>query len=545
MSAAAPTVARRRKRASIWQRMLGAIGIGPAAKRSGVHYEAASTADRGRKGWTTSNAGPNAVGASAPYIRARSRDMARNDAHCARAIGVLAGNVVGTGVTVAPRADPKDERSKALAALAESLWRSWCGDPEADAPAQSPPCDAEGVHTYGALEGVMARGWIEAGEAFLRFRAAPELVRLGQVPLRLEVLEADMLDETKNERTTDAGGRIVQGVEVDAAGRRVAYWFFREHPGEGWPYGVGRSESVRTPAEDVIHLFLPLRPRQVRGVPFLAPVLATKADLDTWERAELARKATEACVVAFVMPGDDQYSANVPDEGLVPSVVDSDGMPVEDLPPRTVLRVRNGKDVKFNTPIISSNYDTYKRAMLQSIAVGVGLSYEWLSGDLSQANYSSLRGGLIEFWREIDALQWSHFVPKVTARVWRRFCEAAFLGGLLPVPYVPADFTAPARTSVDPARESLGDILDIRAALVPWEDKVAARGSTPRKVLDQASSLQKELGMLGLILDINPATTDFRGAMRNDRRQGQGGGSGVDGSGPPDDPSADGGESTP
>ncbi len=48
--------------------------------------------------------------------------------------------------------------------------------------------------------------------------------------------------------------------------------------------------------------------------------------------------------------------------------------------------------------------------------------------------------------------------------------------------------------------------------------------------------------MLGLILDINPATTDFRGAMRNDRRQGQQGGSDP---GPPDDPSADSGESTP
>jgi len=542
VSAAPQTIARRRKRASVWQRMLGAIGLGPAAKRSGTHYEAASTADRGRKGWTTSNAGPNAVGTSAPYIRARARDMSRNDAHCARAVNVLAGNIVGTGITVAPRAADDTDQAQAVAALAESLWRSWAGDPEAEEPAQSPPCDAEGVHTYGALEAVTARGWVEAGEAFLRFRSAPELLRIGQVPLRLEVLEADMLDETKNERTTSDGGRIVQGVELDAAGRRVAYWFHREHPGEGWPYGVGRSESVRTPAEDVIHLFLPLRPRQVRGVPFLAPVLATKADLDTWERAELARKATEACVTAFVIPGDDAYGDTSSDDGLVPSVEDADGVPVEDIQPRTILRVRHGKSVVFNSPQISANYDTYKRAMLQSVAVGVGLSYEWLTGDLSQANYSSLRGGLIEFWREIDALQWTHFVPKVTARVWRRFCEAAYLGGLLPVPYVPADFTAPARTSVDPARESLGDIIDVRAGFVPWEDKVAARGSTPRKVLDQAARLQTELGLLGLILDINPATTDFRGAMRNDRRQGQGGGGD---SGPPADPSEDGGDSAP
>lgn len=502
---------------SLWSRMLGAIGLAPKGQRAA--YEAASTADKGRRGWSTSNAGPNSVGGSAPYLRARCRDMVRNDAHCARAVEVIAGNIVGTGITPAARRVKDDARANATAELAEALWETWAEQ----------HVDVEGVHTYAALESVEARGWVEAGEAFIRRRIDPSLIAIGQVPLRLEVLEADMLDESKSSALDD-GGRIVQGVELDGRGRRVAYWFLTEHPGEGYPFSGMRRESVRVPAEDVIHLFLPLRPRQVRGLPFLAPVLAMKADLETWERYELARKQTEAAVAAFIIPGDD--AAGQDDEGLVPAAIDDNGDRVEDIQPRMILRLRAGKDVRFNSPVISANYDTYKRAMLQSCAVGVGLSYEWLSGDLSQANYSSLRGGLIEFWRYIDTLQYTHFVPKVTARVWRWFCEAAFLAGLLDAPYVPADFTAPARQSVDPARESLADIIDVRAGFAPWEDKVAARGNSPRKILDQRATLRTELDMLGLILDIDPNKTDFRGAMRNDQR---GGGSfGGGGTAPPE-----------
>lgn len=532
MTAATPV--RKRKavagKPGIWRRVLGAIGLGSSTnkKRSGAHYEAASTANKGRKGWTTSNAGPNAVGTSAPYLRARARDMARNDAHCARAVSVIAGNIAGSGIAVTARYSSDDKTEKARAELWEQLWDEW-----------QDVADVEGVHTYGALEGLVARAGVEAGECFVIMRAAPELVAVGRVPLRLEILEADMLDETRNERTTDAGGRTVQGVEFDARGRRVAYWFHREHPGEGWPFGVGRSEPIRVPAEDVIHFFVPLRPRQVRGIPFLAPVLATKADLETFERAELARKGTEACVVAGVIPGDGAGTDD--DEGLIPSVVDDDGLPVEDLQPRLILRLRNGKDIKFFSPQISANYDTYKRAMLQSFAVGVGLSYEWASGDLSQANYSSLRGGLIEFWRLIEQYQYAAFIPKVTARVAQRFTEAAYLGGLFPRPTMPLEYTAPARQSVDPARESLGDLIDVRAGFVPYPDKVSARGYSPRKVLDQAASLQRELELLGVILDINPATSDFRGAMRNDRNRSGGGGAGA----PPDDADDGAGESAP
>jgi hypothetical protein len=56
----------------------------------------------------------------------------------------------------------------------------------------------------------------------------------------------------------------------------------------------------------------------------------------------------------------------------------------------------SGRDVRFATPGASGGYAEYMRVQLHAIAAGMGLTYELLTGDLSQVNYSSIRAGLIE-----------------------------------------------------------------------------------------------------------------------------------------------------
>ena len=91
-----------------------------------------------------------------------------------------------------------------------------------------------------------------------------------------------------------------------------------------------------------------------------------------------------------------------------------------------------GKDVKFATPSASGGYAEYMRVQLHAIAAGVGLTYELLTGDLSQVNYSSIRAGLLEFRRRMEALQWQLLVPGLCRPVWQRFVATAQATGALP-----------------------------------------------------------------------------------------------------------------
>ena len=486
-------------RPGFWRRLGRALArpFLPSARR---YYDAGKSTSRFRE-FGSRNAGPNTITlAQARRLRDRAREMVRNDAHCARAVAVVVNNVVGTGITPTASRPAEESPASARADTADAVWRAWFAAGVAD---------IEGQLSGDALIATAVRGWVESGEVLIRRRIEPTL---RPVPWRLEVLEADMLDEEKNVSDVAGGGQIVQGVELDARGRRVAYWILTRHPGEA---SSSVRESVRIPASEIIHLFIPLRPRQVRGIPFLSTVMAAKKDLGDFESYELLRKKTEAAVCAFVIPGDAAIPADdEDDDGLVASVVDADDNTVEDIQPGLILRLKNGKDVKFNTPQIAGNYDTYKRAMLQSIAVGCQISYEQLSGDLSQANYSSLRAGLLEFWRYVEQLQWLYLIPTVMQRLWGWAMEGAYLtGSLSGSEPVPVEWSAPRRQSVDPAKDTLADILDVRAGFVPLEDKIGERGYQAAAAFKRMAATNKMLETFGLIVDTDPRSMAFRGAF--------------------------------
>lgn len=462
-------------------------------------YEAAKRS-RVRADWTLRDVGPNTLGqgAIAP-LRARVRDLVRNDPHCARAVEVIAGALVGTGIT--PRAKAV---SDAVQVEANKVWEDFC---------KAGVADIEGQHTLEFLELLATRAMVADGEVFVR-RHWDKTAELG---FFVELLESDMLDDSKTVELTEGGGRIWQGIELDERGRRIAYWFRRHHPGES---GLKVSiESVRVAAVDVIHLFMPLRPRQLRGVPFLAPVLTTKRDLKDYENFELVRKKTEALVVAIATPPPLESAfpdLQVDDKGkqipLVPSVLNAEGELVGDLAPGAVLTVENGGAVNFHSPQISSNYDVYKRAILTSIAVGVQMTYEDLSGDLSNVNYTSYKAGRIQFDGYIDRVQWLIVIPLLTQRLWDWCQLAAYLLGLVSQPEVAVEWAVPARPSPEPEREAVADIVEVRSGLGLLTDKIAKRGWNPQEFFGLLKAERDLLAQLGIKLDSDPAVMAFRGA---------------------------------
>ncbi|MDR6955245.1 lambda family phage portal protein [Ancylobacter sp. 3268] len=399
-------------------------------------YEGAS-AGRRTSGWgKMANQHGAAQAARAPLAQ-RARYLVANNPHAAAAKAAWVAALVGTGIVPATTGK-----------LAER-WTAWTDE-----------ADADGVCDFYGLTALMVGGMIVDGEALALMIATPG-------GLRIRVLHPDQLDASLT-RPLAAGGRIVNGVEFDVFGTRVAYWIIKERP----EIGLGLNlQPVRVPAEDVIHLFRPDFPGQVRGVSWFAPAILRLAEHDEWHGAQLTRQKVGALLAGVITTND----------GAVPFGGEAQGEAIiGSLEPGAMVVLPPGKDVSFsNPPAIAQEANDFARITLHEIAAALGLPYEVLTGDLSEVNYSSIRAGLVEWRRRIEMIQHNVIVFQALRPIWRRWVMLESLAGriegriedLLPVRWI-----TPKQQWVDPGKDVQAEIDAINAGLMSRREAVAARG---------------------------------------------------------------------
>jgi len=449
-------------------------------------------AAKGRRtdGWRAPGSSADAeIAIAGALLRDRMRDLVRNNPHAAKAVSVLVNNIVGSGIM--PRAASGDDR---LDKATDSLWEEW-----------SAVCDADGQLDFYGLQTLACRQMVEAGEVLLRRRPRRAADGL-PVPLQIQLVEADLLDAGRNGDLAD-GGRIVQGIEFDPLGRRRAYWLYAQHPGDAVVSLRRRLDSAAVPAAEVAHIYEKQR-AQVRGVPWGTPVMRALRDLDDWTQAELVRKKTEACVVGIVLGADEG------EQGIAPSVVDADGHRVEQFEPGLIAYARGGKDIRFNQPATTAGVAEWLRAQLHIIAAGFRMPYELLTGDLSQVNYSSIRAGLVEFRRLIEAAQWQLVIPMLCQPVWDWFTTQAWVAGQLPRPDIPVEWSPPRFEAVDPLKDAMADLLAMRSGTMTLAQAISRQGHNPEAVLTEIAAMNARLDALGLVLDSDPRRVTKTGTIQ-------------------------------
>jgi lambda family phage portal protein len=412
---------------------------------------------------------------SLTILRGRMRDLVRNNPVAAKAVQILADALVGTGIR--PRAVTGD---KALDAEVNRLFAEWCAT-----------CDIDGRTDFFGLQALAVRGMVEAGEMFALRRRTRD--RAG-VPLKIELRESEHVDDSRD--GSQGNGRISQGIEYDANGRRAGYWMFPEHPGS-LQMTERNTKSERLPADQVVHLFERQRV-QNRGVPWGAPVMRSIREIDEWQEAELVRKRTEACMVGIVF-GDDETEM-----GVNPTVVDSSGAMVEQFRPGMLAYARGGKDIKFNNPSATGGVNEWHRVQMHIISAGFRVPYELLTGDLSQVNFSSSRVGLNSYRRMIEAMQWQMVIPVFCQPIWQWFIDAAYAAGKIKTDKVPVAWDPPKFDSVNPLQDAQADLLEVRAGFTSLQQVIAKRGFDPETVLREQAKALELADELKLVLDSDP-----------------------------------------
>lgn len=307
------------------------------------------------------------------------------------------------------------------------------------------------------------RALVRDGEAFI------QILTGDAGDLRLKLIPADQIDPALT-RDLEGGARILAGIEFDASDTVTAYHVLRDAPGAPFAtYGA----PVRIPAADMLHVFDPLFPGQVRGLSWLAPVLLKLRDRDEASDALLMQLKTASLMTGFIRD---------PEGGTAGFGDDATGGQVNvSLEPGAMRILPPGADVTFSQPAhgLAQAVD-FLRAQDREIAAGAGLTFEALTGDLGEANYSSARVGLLEFRRRAEMLQRTLIVAQVLAPLWRRWIDTQSLAGRI----APFDleahhavrFIGPGWQWVDPRNEIEAEVAAINAGLKSREEVVAARG---------------------------------------------------------------------
>lgn len=457
-------------------------------------YDAAQHGRR-QGGWSRPSTSANAeIASGGQATRNSARDLVRNVPWAKKAKRTYVANMVGTGIV--PRAKTGNARRDAKI---DAAFEAWCQE-----------CDAAGQLDFYGLQSLVAGTMYESGEVLVRYRDRP-LRDARVVPVELQVLEPDFLDTSRFGRPEAASGTNVinQGIEFDDKGRRVAYYLWAEHPGDVAGFLTSRLlKSSRVPADQVAHVYRVDRPGQIRGITEFAPVIQLANDLHEYADAHLVLKKVAACFGMIVKRNGGATKS--PLTGAKAST-DAQGRRIETMSPGMVGYLDLDEDVAFPRPPTSEDYADYTAAQLHAFAIGAGVTYETLTGDLSKVNYSSYRAGQLDFRRAIEMDQWLMLVPMFCAPTWRRFIDRLVLLGTLDRPYYGVDWATPRFESVDPQKDAEADKTEVRSGFQSLKAVIARRGYNPDQVLREIAETYKLLDQLGLKLDTDPRNGDGKG----------------------------------
>ncbi len=424
-------------------------------------FEAASRSSR-TKGWkAVSSSINNDLRKDLKLIVSRSRYLCVNNAYAKRGINAIPSHVVRKGIV--PNFTGSTKKF-------ENAFKKW---------ARSTKCDYEGRHNLYGLQWLAMKTIAESGEVLIRKR----IYRLDsglKIPLKIQVLEPDFLD------TNRPGTK--QGIEFNEDGERIAYWIFTSHPGEPGP----RPLSVRVPADEIIHAFETLRPGQIRGVPWLTPVIIRLKDFDDYEDAQLIRQKISACLVGVVHDMEmDEPSTKVNEDQF------------GKFQPGTWKVMPPGKTVTFSNPPQVQGYSEYASAQLHAISAGLQIPYEVLTNDYKEVNFSSSRMTFLEFYKTVEHWQSHIMVGQVCDPILDWFYDISSMIGHN-VDNVSATWGLPKREYTDPIKEIKAQIMAIRAGLTTLFNEIRKSGEDPEDVLEEYSSILKVLDSKGIVLDSDP-----------------------------------------
>ena len=443
----------------------------------------ASGMGRRMAAWMPRFTSPNTTLSGLPLIRERSRDTTRNDWAGASGVQKWATTLIGIGIT------PRFKRVKDATRKQElnDLLTDWAAE-----------CDADGVYNLYGLQTLVVRTWFDGGEAFVR-RRRRFLDWNTSVPLQLQVLEGDMVPllNCDTYQGMPSGNVMRLGIEFDKRGQRIAYWFYKEHPGE-YNQKYDGEVLVRVAASDVCHVYEPKRPGQIRGVSESAAVLTRLRNTADFDDTVLERQKIANLFVGFItrtLP----VAGEVDRDPLTNEPLDAGGgSPLLGLQPGLIQELDDGQTMNWsNPPEAGTNYGEYMRTQNLGTAAGWNIPYELHSGDIANVSDRTLRVLINEFRRLAEQRQWQVVIPMFCQPAINWFVEAAVLAGKVGVDEADTvrrvEHSPHGWPNIHPTQDPQGKQIEIQMGTRSRSSVISERGDDPDQVdAERKADMERE-----------------------------------------------------
>jgi lambda family phage portal protein len=415
---------------------------------------------------------------------ARARDLVRNNAVVAGAIRKIVDNVIHTGIRPQAQVRGADGSPDPVNETIERAWRDW-----------------DRANKFRMVQQLALRHFWVDGEVLVHLWIDQDRLDRGLCPLRLTVLEQDMLD-VNVDGTLSNGNTAKRGIEFNGKNDPVAYHILTSHPGDTGTLTTLGTDTKRIDARDILHIFVPERASQTRGVSQMAAVIQEMTDLSEYQVNERIAARLASAFGIFVksnmdLPGDALGGIDgAADESAEAEISDY-------IEPGRIQFLPQGTEIqtaKSDRP--GTTYEPYVKTSLKEASVGFGLRYGNFSHDYADSSYSSERSAALDERRGWIGQQ-RVIIEQLCEPVMRRWLEVAIASGLLPasVQSAPVIWQAPGWPWIDPVKDAQGAHLQLAMGVTTRRSLAASRGDDWDEIVEQLAREEDILRSKGIKID--------------------------------------------
>lgn len=502
----------------------------------GGAYDGAKRFDRDLQGWNPAQNSAN--GDMLPdkdVLDARSRDMARNDAYVQSGGTTHKDSIVGSMYMLNSK-----PRWRAM-----SLTEAWAEEFQAEVEelftvwAESPAkwVDNSGQNDFTGLIRLAVGVYTFGGEVLATVEWPRDLGR--DFNTAIQLIDSDRLMQPIKELYNPL---IRGGIRHDSRGQHLSYFIRIVHPRDFremalTPNGLYYTEVERKKPwgrEQVIYIREQMRIDQTRAVGDIVAGLKSIAITQKFRDITLQNAVVNAMYAASIesdLPDEALYSqlggGNFGDGvvdyattylGAISQYIGQsdnlkiDGVRVPHLFPGTKLQMRPA-----GTP--GGVGQGFEQSLLRYIAASLNISYEELSRDYSNTNYSSARAAMAVTWRFMQSRK-KIVADSFANSIYRAWLEEAinndklksFPASKAPMLYTDsvlnlmfdalsqADWIGASRGQIDELKETQAAVLRIKYGLSTHEDELGRLGKDWRKVYVQLEREKKERELRNITL---------------------------------------------